>query len=160
MTDLATRLYVKKCLASFGLGEHERGNFHYYTSMRVQQFEAGLGRDCPQLLIQGKIKPANIGEYVLLKKLTRATDRDEEFSVWRKKELSANVMVMAEPFAISSFLPIAPVPDWQITSAAKSNKDINPYAGISGFADKFKTLSLSSEKIKAMNLNAGLPDIF
>jgi 4-amino-4-deoxy-L-arabinose transferase-like glycosyltransferase len=160
MIDLATRLNDKQCLASFGLGEHERGNFHYYTSMRVQQFEGGLGRDCPQLLIQGRIKPANIDEYVLLKKLTRATDRDEEFSVWRKKESITNVMVMAEPFAINFLLPIAPALDWQITSVAKSNKDINSYVGISGLVGKFKTPFLSSEKIKAINLNAGLHDIF
>jgi 4-amino-4-deoxy-L-arabinose transferase-like glycosyltransferase len=85
MTQLSAAMDTKQCLASFGLGEHERGNFHYYISMRVQRFEMGHGRDCPQLLIQGSTMPANIDDYVMLKKLTRATDKDEEFSVWRKK---------------------------------------------------------------------------
>ncbi|MEN9659260.1 MAG: hypothetical protein RL571_2725 [Pseudomonadota bacterium] len=85
MLDLATQLDKTQCLASFGLGEHERGNFHYYTTMRVQRFEIGRGKECPQLLIQGSTMPANIGEYSLLKKTTRATDKGEEFSVWRKK---------------------------------------------------------------------------
>jgi 4-amino-4-deoxy-L-arabinose transferase-like glycosyltransferase len=97
MTALAAQLDTNLCLASYGLGEHERGNFHYYTSMRVEQFEVGRGRDCPQLLIQGNSKPALIGDYVLLKKLTLATDKGEEFSVWRKKRLKENIELLVSP---------------------------------------------------------------
>lgn len=95
MIDLAEELDVRFCVASFGLGEHERGNFHYYTAMRTQQFERGLGRDCPQLLIQGNKMPTDIGDYVMLEKLTRATNKGEAFSVWRKKSFRANIELAA-----------------------------------------------------------------
>jgi hypothetical protein len=42
--------------------------------MRVERFEVGRGKECPQLLIQGSTMPANIGEYSLLKKAMMVTD--------------------------------------------------------------------------------------
>lgn len=84
MVDLAQQLDRQQCLASFGVGEHERGNFHYYTGIRAQRLESGQGKACPQLLIQGSSRPDNIAEYQRVKTAVRPVNKGEEFTIWQK----------------------------------------------------------------------------
>ena len=84
MVDLAQQLDRQQCLASFGVGEHERGNFHYYTGIRAQRLESGQGKACPQLFIQGSSRPDNIAEYQRVKTAVRPVNKGEEFTIWQK----------------------------------------------------------------------------
>lgn len=72
------------CVASWQLGEHQRGSLHYFTGIRVQRLELGRGADCPWILVEGPLLPPPVEGADLVWTGRRPGDDREQYRLFAR----------------------------------------------------------------------------